>query len=221
MNNTNTDIYCSGNEHQLSAWNTPCILVINITNFTETPTTNDHDGRPPSSKPHTELNKNQQTNRSVSNIRYPETEHTVTYSCVFDYYGSHIGYWIYWHLIAHDAELQVITAPLLISAIYKSPQYPPSIFQPVVSSPAVPWQRLLLVEILQLPAFRSFLQRLSYRTAYQQSLSGTRLTLLITFRHEPHGKHRFHFYSSEIPRLLLEYSLQRERVYRDVAWKLL
>jgi hypothetical protein len=47
----------------------PCIVVINITNFTKTPTTNDHDGQPPSSKPHTEPNKDQQTNKTVSNIR--------------------------------------------------------------------------------------------------------------------------------------------------------
>jgi hypothetical protein len=33
--------------------------------------------------------------------------------------------------------------------------------------PAVPWQRLLTPEILQLPALRSFLRRLSYRTACQ------------------------------------------------------
>jgi hypothetical protein len=39
----------------------------------------------------------------------------------------------------HDSELQAITAPPLISTIHKSPQLPPSMFQPTVSSPAVPW----------------------------------------------------------------------------------
>jgi hypothetical protein len=34
------------NIHSSSAHNTPCTLSINTTNFTETPTTNDHDGRP-------------------------------------------------------------------------------------------------------------------------------------------------------------------------------
>jgi hypothetical protein len=32
------------------------------------------------------------------------------------------------------------------------------------------------------------------------SILGTRLTLLITFRHEPHRKHRFHCYSPTVPR---------------------
>jgi hypothetical protein len=45
--------------------------------------------------------------------------------------------WIYWH----NLELQVITAPLLISTIHGSPQHLLSLFQPAVSIPAVPWQR--------------------------------------------------------------------------------
>jgi hypothetical protein len=40
--------------------------------------------------------------------------------------------------------------------------------------------------------------------------SGTRLTLLITFRHELHRKHRFHCYSPAIPRPLLAYPLPRK-----------
>jgi hypothetical protein len=52
--------------------------------------------------------------------------------------------------LPHDLELQVITVPLLISTLYKSPQHPLSLFQPAVSSPIVPWQQLLTVEILQL-----------------------------------------------------------------------
>jgi hypothetical protein len=43
----------------------------------------------------------------------------------------------------HDLELQAITAPPLISTIHQSPQHPLSLFQPAVSSPAFPWQRLL------------------------------------------------------------------------------
>jgi hypothetical protein len=49
----------------------------------------------------------------------------------------------------HDLELQVITALPLISTIHKSLEHPLSLFQPSVSSPAVPWQRLLIVEIFQ------------------------------------------------------------------------
>jgi hypothetical protein len=48
----------------------------------------------------------------------------------------------------HDSELQVITVLSLISTLHKSPQYLLSIFQPAVSSPAIPWQWLLTVEIL-------------------------------------------------------------------------
>jgi hypothetical protein len=49
-----------------------------------------------------------------------------------------------------DSELQAITAPPLISTILKLPQHVLSLFQPAVSSQAVPWQRLFTVEILQL-----------------------------------------------------------------------
>jgi hypothetical protein len=68
----------------------------------------------------------------------------------------------------HDLELQVITAPPLISAIHKSLQHPLSIFQPAMSSTAVPWQRLLTLDILQLP--RSSLVLLPYRTALVDSV---------------------------------------------------
>jgi hypothetical protein len=44
-------------------------------------------------------------------------------------------------------------------------------FQPAVSSPAVPWQRLLRVEILQLHALRSSLHRPSYRTHLNSQLT--------------------------------------------------
>jgi hypothetical protein len=55
----------------------------------------------------------------------------------------------------HHSELQVIKALQPISTPYSSPQYTPSPLQPAVSQPAAPWQRLLTVEILQLPALRS------------------------------------------------------------------
>jgi hypothetical protein len=53
---------------------------------------------------------------------------------------------------------QVITTPQIISTIHKSPQQPLRIFS-LLSSPAVSWQRLILVEILQLP--RSLHSRLA------------------------------------------------------------
>jgi hypothetical protein len=42
-------------------------------------------------------------------------------------------------ILQHDWKLQVITEPSLISTLYKSPQHTLSLFQPAVSSPAVPW----------------------------------------------------------------------------------
>jgi hypothetical protein len=38
------------------------------------------------------------------------------------------GYWIYWQTCTHLPELKVITSPLLISTLYKSQQYPLSLF---------------------------------------------------------------------------------------------
>jgi hypothetical protein len=46
--------------------------------------------------------------------------------------GVWIGKRIYWPLIPHDSELQVITAPPLISTIHKSPWHPLSLFEPAV-----------------------------------------------------------------------------------------
>jgi hypothetical protein len=76
----------TGTEHQLTARNMAYILSINTDNFTQTPTTNDHDGRQPHSKllyqrnqsgqPLTKPKENQQTNKTVSNIRYAEPEYT-------------------------------------------------------------------------------------------------------------------------------------------------
>jgi hypothetical protein len=50
----------------------------------------------------------------------------------------------------HNSELEAITAPPLISTIHKTPQHTLSLFQPAMSSLAVPWQRLLTLKILQL-----------------------------------------------------------------------
>jgi hypothetical protein len=55
----------------------------------------------------------------------------------------------------HDSEIQAISAPPLMTTIHKSPQHPLSLFHPAVSSPAVPWQRLIIVENLQLHELRS------------------------------------------------------------------
>jgi hypothetical protein len=55
----------------------------------------------------------------------------------------------------YHSELQVITTLLLISTLHKSPQCLLTLFQPTISSPAVLWQWLLTVEILQLQALRS------------------------------------------------------------------
>jgi hypothetical protein len=57
----------------------------------------------------------------------------------------------------HHSVLQVITAPLLISTIHRSPQHPLSLFQPSTSTSAAPYQRPLTVEILQLLAPTSLL----------------------------------------------------------------
>jgi hypothetical protein len=43
----------------------------------------------------------------------------------------------------HDPELQATTASPLISTFHKSPHHLSSIFQPYMSSPSVPWYRLL------------------------------------------------------------------------------
>jgi hypothetical protein len=55
--------------------------------------------------------------------------------------GFGLDDWIYC-TYTHGPELQSITAPQLISTIHKSPKHPLSLFQPAVSSPAVPWQRI-------------------------------------------------------------------------------
>jgi hypothetical protein len=67
------------------------------------------------------------------------------------------------HLHIHDWELQAVTASPLVSTFHKSTQQPLTCFQPAVSSKAVPWQRLLAVEILQLHMLRLSLHSLPYR----------------------------------------------------------
>jgi hypothetical protein len=69
---------------------------------------------------------------------------------------------------------QIITAPAKL------------FFQPAVSSQAVPWQRLLTVEILELHAPRSYLHSFPCRP---QLNSTQHCPLLITARHGPHRKH--------------------------------
>jgi hypothetical protein len=95
-------------------------------------------------------------------IQSLHTSYCHVYECN---YRRGLDWWM--HLLTtytHDWELQAITAPLLISTIHKSPQRPLSLFQPTVPSPAVPWQRLLIVEILQLHELRSSLHSLLYRS---------------------------------------------------------
>jgi hypothetical protein len=73
----------------------------------------------------------------------------------------------------HNSEIQVITAPQLISTIHISSQQPLSFFQPTVSSPAFPCQRLLTVEIPQLHAHRFYHHNLPCRTLWQLQNSAT------------------------------------------------
>jgi hypothetical protein len=77
----------------------------------------------------------------------------------------------------HNSELQATTAPPLISTIHKSPQHSLRLFQPAVSLPAVPWQRFLTMEILQLHALKSFLHRLPYETDLVRVRARVRVTL--------------------------------------------
>jgi hypothetical protein len=102
----------------------------------------------------------------------------------------------------HDSAPQAITAPPLISTIHKSPQHPLSIFRPAVSSPAVPWQRLLIVEIVHLHALKSSLHRLPCRTDFVATI-----VLLTTPRH---GPHRNTLFLTLLPLLGVD-SLLRER----------
>jgi hypothetical protein len=70
--------------------------------------------------------------------------------------GVWIGECIDWQIVHNDFVLRAITAPPLITINDKSPQHPLSLFQPAVSSPAVPWQHLVTVEIFQLHMLTPF-----------------------------------------------------------------
>jgi hypothetical protein len=104
----------------------------------------------------------------------------------------------------HDSELQALAAPSPISTIHK-PQHPLSLPQSAVSSPAVPWQRLLTEKIFQLHTLKFSLHTLRYRAHLFAPF-----VFKITTRHGPRRNTPF----PAIPLLLL-----RERVYRTVAWK--
>jgi hypothetical protein len=80
-------------------------------------------------------------------------------------YRRGMGWWMdLLTTYTHHLEIQVITTLSLISTLYKSLQHPLSFFQPAMSSPAVPWQRLLTVDILQLHVFRFDLHSFPCRT---------------------------------------------------------
>jgi hypothetical protein len=64
----------------------------------------------------------------------------------------------------HYWEIQAIIVQLLISTIQKSPQHPLSLFQPAMSSPAIPLQQLLTMEILQLHVLKLYLHSFPSRT---------------------------------------------------------
>jgi hypothetical protein len=69
-------------------------------------------------------------------------------------------------------------------------QHPLCLFQLTVSLPAVPWQRLLTVEILQLHALRSTVYSLPYRIPVNCQLnSNAPIVFFLTIRHWPHRKH--------------------------------
>jgi hypothetical protein len=141
--------------------------------------------------------------------------------------------------LQHDSELQAITALPLISTIHSS-QHPLSLFQPDVPTTAVPWQRLLTVDILQLPTPRFSCHSRPCRTLCQlPNLLSLRcraqlhcqpstdsLPSLLNYPcraqlHSALPNLNYSFITTRHgpnrPLLLLEYSLRRERVYRAAA----
>jgi hypothetical protein len=114
--------------------------------------------------------------------------HTVTCMCV-TVDGVRIREWIYWPWLRdtstyratanlHNSQITTALAklfPLNYNIIFEA------FFQPAVSSPAVPWQRLLTVGTLQLYALGSSLHDLLCRTQLCR--------LFITSRHGPLRKH--------------------------------
>jgi hypothetical protein len=123
-----------------------------------------------------------------------------------------MGFWIGYcnmqlqhHHYLHNS--QITTAPAK------------SFFQRTVSSPAIPWQQLLTVEILQLHILKSslndgslptasFPHRLSYRTDLV-----TPIVLLVTPQHGPHRETMF----PTVPLLLCINLLLQEAVYWAIA----
>jgi hypothetical protein len=118
-------------------------------------------------------------------------------------------YWIYW-THTHNSELQAITASPLIFTIHKSTQHSLSLFQPVMSSAAVFWHRLLTMEVLPLHVLKSCLHRLPYRTHLAAPV-GFKITLR-------YGTYRNTMFLT-IPLLLCVDSLFRERVKEPLTGK--
>jgi hypothetical protein len=84
--------------------------------------------------------------------------------------GVWVGYFRFIdHLYKTDSELQVITAPPLISTLRNLPQHPLSLFQPAVSLTLVPWQRLLTMKIPSSTNSRTELHAKSTNSAHNFS----------------------------------------------------
>jgi hypothetical protein len=148
----------------------------------------------------------------------------------------------------HHSELQVITALLVISTLCKTPQYPLSLFpaclvfisrSPATASnsdnssvsrsqvlfKAVRAELLSTVNSTIAPSLLSLPCRAQLNCQPSTVNFITRLTLLMTFRHEPHRKPRFHCYWITIPLPLPSNSRctavpfevpAQQRVYRGV-----
>jgi hypothetical protein len=144
--------------------------------------------------------------------------------CTVTIYGCDYGRGMDWILDLLTL-LRVITASPLISTFYKSLLQTLNLLQSAVS-----WTSRSLATASNSGDFsvsraqvacRARLNCQSSTNNWQlpTSNSGTRLTLLITFRQEPHRKQLFHYYSPTVPRPLHVYTLPREPVYRAVAWR--
>jgi hypothetical protein len=128
----------------------------------------------------------------------------------------------------HDSEVQVITAPSLISTIHKSTQHSLSLFQPAVSSQDVPCQRLRTVEILQLHALSFDLHRLRCRNLANYRLNYRAISFQPPLQRSAELVATILFFFNPSARTVQTTSrflrcmrnrFQRERVYRVVAQK--